>query len=76
MRKRSDKTRLIAKVEDGPKPQNEPVIESKGENNNNIVVDHEIECPRCHDMMTLCSNFDKLCYACQECDFILSLNRK
>ena len=62
-------------MEEGPKPQNEPLIESKVENNNNIAVDQEIECPRCHDVMTLCSDFDKLCYTCEECDFLLSMNR-
>jgi hypothetical protein len=30
-------------------------------------LENEIECPRCHDMMTLCSDFDFLCYRCEEC---------
>jgi len=34
-------------------------------------IEHEIECPRCHDSMDLCSDFDTLFYVCQECDFCL-----
>jgi ribosomal protein S27AE len=34
-------------------------------------VEQEIECPRCSDVMTLSSNFDRLGYVCQECDFLL-----
>ena len=30
-------------------------------------LENEIECPRCHDVMTLFSDFDSLCYECQEC---------
>jgi hypothetical protein len=41
---------------------------------NNLGVEHEIECPRCHDIMTLQSEFDRLGYACQECDFLLYFN--
>ncbi len=41
---------------------------------NNLGVEHEIECPRCHDIMTLQSEFDRLDYVCQECDFLLYFN--
>jgi hypothetical protein len=34
-------------------------------------IDYEIECPRCADIMILCSDFDKLYYQCEECDFLL-----
>jgi hypothetical protein len=34
-------------------------------------IEQEIECPRCHDIMTLSSDFDKLLYFCQECSFSL-----
>lgn len=34
-------------------------------------LEHEIECPRCHDSMELCSDFDNLYYVCKECDFCL-----
>jgi len=34
-------------------------------------LEHEIECPRCHDSMEMCSDFDNLYYVCKECDFCL-----
>lgn len=34
-------------------------------------LEHELECPRCHDNMELCSDFDNLYYVCKECDFCL-----
>lgn len=34
-------------------------------------IEHEIECPRCYNIMTLCSDFDSLYYLCEECDFSL-----
>jgi polyhydroxyalkanoate synthesis regulator phasin len=34
-------------------------------------IEQEIECPRCNDIMTLTSDFDKLGYICQECDLLL-----
>jgi hypothetical protein len=39
----------------------------------NLSVEYEIECPRCHDVMTLQSDFDRFCYFCEECCFTLSL---
>ena len=39
-------------------------------------LEHEIECPRCHDSMTLCSDFDNLYYVCEECDFSLYTIKK
>ncbi len=36
-------------------------------------IEHEIECPRCRDVMTLQSDFDRFCYLCEECRFTLSL---
>ena len=30
-------------------------------------LENEIECPRCHDVMTLCSDFNFLYYKCEEC---------
>ncbi len=35
------------------------------------IMEQEIECPRCYDIMTLSSDFDKLGYFCQECDCCL-----
>jgi hypothetical protein len=36
--------------------------------------EQEIECPRCHDVMTLHSEFDRLGYLCEECDCLLHLS--
>lgn len=40
------------------------------------VLEHEMECPRCHDSMALCSDFDSLYYVCDECDFTLYTIKK
>ena len=47
--------------------------EEEEENKDQITknIDQEIECPRCSDLMTLSSDFDKLGYICQECDLLL-----
>jgi hypothetical protein len=34
-------------------------------------MQQEMECPRCTDIMTLSSDFDKLLYFCQECELSL-----
>ena len=39
-------------------------------------LEHEIECPRCHDSMALFSDFDNLNYVCGECDFCLYAIKK
>ncbi len=39
-----------------------------------ISIEQEIECPRCHDVMTLHCEFDRLGYLCEECDFSLHLS--
>jgi hypothetical protein len=49
-------------------------INEEEKNNDNLGVGHEIECPRCHDIMTLQSEFDRLGDVCQECDFLLYFN--
>ena len=36
----------------------------------------EIECPRCYDTMTLCSDFDSVYYFCEECNFYLYIQNK
>ena len=45
----------------------------KDENDYRILknMEQEIECPRCNDIMTLSSDFDKLGYICEECDLLL-----
>ena len=40
------------------------------------ALEHEVECPRCHDVMTLCSDFDSLYYFCEGCDFCLYTIKK
>ena len=35
------------------------------------TLENEIECPRCHEVMTLFSGFDFLYYQCEECHFPL-----
>ncbi|HYY50548.1 MAG TPA: hypothetical protein VE643_06725 [Nitrososphaeraceae archaeon] len=37
-------------------------------------IDQEIECPRCYETMVLSSDFDKLCYCCEECNFSLKIS--
>jgi acetyl-CoA carboxylase beta subunit len=53
----------------------EAELESQEEHRNEGQLmkntEQEIECPRCHDVMTLSSDFDKLLYVCQECDLLL-----
>ena len=39
-----------------------------------ISIEQEIECPRCYDIMALSSDFDRLCYLCQECSLSLLIN--
>jgi phage FluMu protein Com len=34
-------------------------------------LDIELECPRCSEIMELCSSFDKLMYTCESCNFLL-----
>jgi cytochrome c-type biogenesis protein CcmH/NrfF len=51
----------------------DPDVQMEEENEDQITknIDQEIECPRCSDIMTLSSDFDKLGYICQECDLLL-----
>ncbi len=51
----------------------ESIIRLK-ENADNLSITHEMECPRCHDTMILCSEFNRLCYLCEECGFCLALS--
>ena len=50
------------------------VQEVEDEDKTTKDIEQEIECPRCHDVMTLSSDFDKLLYVCQECDLLLMMN--
>jgi hypothetical protein len=43
-------------------------------NTKQIEIEQEIECPRCHDIMILSSEFDRFGYFCDECSFLLYLS--
>ncbi len=54
---------------------NESFLYREDENNNkNLGIEQEIDCPRCHDTMALCSGFYSFGYVCEECDFLLYFN--
>jgi hypothetical protein len=36
-----------------------------------LELDIEMECPKCNEIMELHSNFDKLIYLCESCNFLL-----
>ena len=52
-------------------PVNESGLQGQQEESVPTELDNEIECPRCNDIMELCSNFDKLVYSCESCSFLL-----
>ena len=74
MCKRRNKTRILTQAQQETNKDNGFIITSKEENNNNLAIGQEIECPSCYEIMRLCSGFDKLCYTCEECSFLLALN--
>jgi ribosomal protein S27AE len=41
--------------------------------NEYLSIEKEIECPRCHSIMTLHREFDLPGYSCEECDFVLHM---
>ncbi len=55
-----------------------PFTENAVGEQENLVpfLEEEIECPRCHDSMMLCSDFDNLYYVCEQCDFCLYTIKK
>ena len=61
-------------LETSVKTENSPQIEEQQRQQKQEIVtdiEHEIECPRCYDTMTLRSDFYSLYYFCEECAFIL-----
>ena len=53
-------------------PAVDPHLQEDEKNDDKVKdMEHEIECPRCNDIMTLTSDFDRLGYVCQECDLLL-----
>jgi|SRR5947209_8819274 len=75
MSKGKSRSKLLAEIQKEPSQYSEYVSQTKEEKKNNgLDIEHEIECPRCHDTMMLSSQFDSLSYLCEECDFPLNLN--
>ena len=68
------KKKLLNQAQEETNKDHGLIITSKEVNKNNSAIDLETECPRCHDIMTLSSTFDKMCYTCEECSFLLALN--
>jgi phage FluMu protein Com len=66
-------------------PQRTRVIDERSETTEEIGLSHqkeesshseldiETECPRCHEVMELRSDFDVLAYFCDSCSFLLKL---
>jgi Zn finger protein HypA/HybF involved in hydrogenase expression len=72
---RQSRTRLAPPKTEPAKQALEPieepsVLEQKEETVLN-ELENEIQCPRCNEIMELCSSFDKLMYSCDNCSFIL-----
>ncbi|MGA9153348.1 MAG: hypothetical protein WBZ36_22445, partial [Candidatus Nitrosopolaris sp.] len=57
-RLRMCKRSLLTHAQEQTNKDNGLIITTKEANKNNLAIDLETECPRCHDIMTLCSNFD------------------
>jgi hypothetical protein len=76
MAKNRSRSKLLTQVqgEEISQPSESITQIEEEKNNNNLEVEHEIECPLCHDIMTLQSEFERLGYACEECDFLLYFN--
>ena len=53
--------RLVQQIEKAKEERLRQVANKK-----NVPIEQEIECPRCHDVMTLHSEFDRLGYFCEE----------
>jgi len=61
-------SRLLPEFE---KAKEEPVSEVQEQD---LSIEQEIECPYCGDIMTLCSDLDRICDLCG-CNFPLYLNK-
>jgi protein-arginine kinase activator protein McsA len=50
-------------------PELDLELQEEVENDDQMTKDmeQEMECPRCYDMMTLSSDYDRPMYICQEC---------
>ena len=72
---RQSRTRLVPPKTEPAKQALEPIEESSvpGRKEEPVLseLDMEIQCPRCNEIMELCSSFDKLMYSCESCSFLL-----
>jgi hypothetical protein len=60
------------RVEDErPETAEEFGLSHQKEDSPHSELDVETECPRCHEIMELHSNFDVLAYFCDSCSFLL-----
>ena len=73
MYKNRRRSKLLTEVQKEPSQRSEVSQTNQEEKNSNLEIEQEIECPCCRDLMTLCSDFDRICYLC-ECNFPLYLN--
>ena len=64
-------TRSVIPEKQTLETKEEPRLEQQEENPMLSELDTEIECPRCNEIMELCSSFDKLVYSCESCSFLL-----
>ena len=62
---------MIMQINSDILDQNHQTIVENEEDHKLQELEHEIECPRCHDIMTLSAEFDNLYYTCEGCDFSL-----
>jgi hypothetical protein len=56
------------------KPENTEelgLLHQNEEDSSHSELDIETECPRCHEIMELHSDFDVLAYYCESCSFFL-----
>ena len=72
---RQSRTKLVPPKTEPKNQVREPIEESSVQDQKEESVikelDMEMECPRCNEVMELCSSFDKLVYSCENCSFIL-----
>jgi len=66
---------LTKKSHNETKLVQEQMKEEHQENWTRENIEMEIECPRCKDVMTLCSTFNSFCYVCNHCSFCLFTSR-
>jgi hypothetical protein len=63
--------KLLLETQSRLSPELEEIREEEN-NQMNRNIEQEIECPRCYDIMTLSSEFDRLGYFCEVFSFSIS----